>query len=45
MNKKHLTIITPFILAYLLLGVDGLECLALIIGPCLMPIMFWAEDL
>ena len=45
MNKRHYIVLTPFIIAYLVLGVDGLECMALLVGPCLLPIFLWAEDL
>lgn len=45
MNKKYFIVLSPFILSYLFFGIDGLECMALLVGPCLIPIFWWAEDL
>lgn len=45
MNKRYLVVAAPFVLSYLFFGVDGLECMALLTAPCLIPIFWWVEDL
>lgn len=45
MNKRYLIVATPYVLSCLFFGMDGLECMALLTAPLLVPIFWWMEDL